>query len=125
MFTLTGNEEIAIEAIKNELNDYVLKSPKHFIRLNISIKSALERAVERKEKEETRIKYKELFENLPLSIYRTDYEGNITEFNKALLEIFGYTEEEFKKLKTKDIYTNPEDRENFIKKIEKKNIERL
>lgn len=122
MFTLTGSEEIAVEAMKNGLDDYVLKTPKHLMRLRASIRSVFEKAIEKKEKEETKIKYKELFENLPVGIYRTDYEGKIIEFNPALLEMFGYTEEEFKKLRVQDMYADPEDRENFIKKIEKSGI---
>lgn len=45
MFTGTGSEEIAVEAIKNGLNDYVLKSPKHYGRLPSRIRLALEQAL--------------------------------------------------------------------------------
>ena len=33
MFTGTGSEEIAVEAMKNGLDDYVIKSPRHLKRL--------------------------------------------------------------------------------------------
>src|SRR6476659_7204594 len=33
MFTGTGSEEIAVEAMKAGLDDYVIKSPRHFARL--------------------------------------------------------------------------------------------
>ena len=55
MFTGTGSEEIAVEAMKAGLDDYVLKSPKHYIRLPGAVKKALERAkavAERKRAEE-------------------------------------------------------------------------
>jgi len=54
MFTATGSEEIAVEAMKNGLDDYVLKSPKHFIRLPAAVRLALKRAedsIERKRAE--------------------------------------------------------------------------
>jgi len=38
MFTGTGSEEIAVEAMKAGLDDYVLKSPKHFVRLPLSVR---------------------------------------------------------------------------------------
>lgn len=41
MFTATGSEEIAVEAMKAGLSDYVLKSPKHFARLTAAVHSAL------------------------------------------------------------------------------------
>ncbi|WP_445172816.1 response regulator [Microcoleus sp.] len=31
MFTNTGNEEIAVEAMKSGLDDYIIKSPKHYV----------------------------------------------------------------------------------------------
>src|SRR5690349_2666332 len=33
MFTGTGNQEIAVEAMKEGLDDYIVKSPAHFVRL--------------------------------------------------------------------------------------------
>src|SRR5437764_7530815 len=33
MFTSTGNEEVAVEAMKAGLDDYVIKSLNHFVRL--------------------------------------------------------------------------------------------
>ncbi|MDP7423086.1 MAG: PAS domain S-box protein, partial [bacterium] len=42
MFTGSGDEEIAVEAMKSGLDDYVLKSPERFKRLAPSIKMALE-----------------------------------------------------------------------------------
>lgn len=44
MFTGTGNEEIAVEAMKEGLDDYVVKSPQHAIRLVTAVRSALEKA---------------------------------------------------------------------------------
>ncbi|GAG26521.1 unnamed protein product, partial [marine sediment metagenome] len=46
MFTATGDEEIAVEAMKNGLDDYVLKSPKHFKRLPAAVKAAIKKAQE-------------------------------------------------------------------------------
>jgi len=43
MFTATGNEEIAVDAIKKGLDDYILKSPRHFIRLPVAVLAALKK----------------------------------------------------------------------------------
>ncbi|GAO35646.1 response regulator receiver protein [Sulfuricella sp. T08] len=45
MFTGTGSEEIAVEAIKSGLDDYVLKSPQHYGRLATRVHSTLEQAL--------------------------------------------------------------------------------
>ncbi|MBD1896384.1 response regulator [Coleofasciculus sp. FACHB-129] len=44
MFTNTGSEEIAVEAMKAGLSDYVLKLPKYYNRLPAAVQLALERA---------------------------------------------------------------------------------
>jgi two-component system, cell cycle sensor histidine kinase and response regulator CckA len=48
MFTGTGTEEVAVEAMKAGLDDYVLKAPKHFGRLPATIRSLLEHAHQRR-----------------------------------------------------------------------------
>ncbi|WP_445250726.1 hypothetical protein [Microcoleus sp. OTE_8_concoct_300] len=43
MFTNTGNEEIAVEAMKSGLDDYIIKSPKHCVRLGVAVRAVLDR----------------------------------------------------------------------------------
>src|SRR5436190_18527906 len=42
MFTGSGNEEVAVEAMKAGLDDYLLKSPQHLDRLAAMVRSNLE-----------------------------------------------------------------------------------
>ena len=44
MFTNTGTEEVAVEGMKAGLDDYVIKSPRHFARLAVAVRGALGRA---------------------------------------------------------------------------------
>ncbi|MGB9429887.1 MAG: EAL domain-containing protein [Gammaproteobacteria bacterium] len=46
MFTGTGTEEVAVEAMRLGLSDYILKSPRHMQRLRRSVHAALARAGE-------------------------------------------------------------------------------
>jgi signal transduction histidine kinase/DNA-binding response OmpR family regulator len=43
MFTDSGTQEVAVEAMKLGLDDYLVKAPKHFVRLPVAIRSALNR----------------------------------------------------------------------------------
>lgn len=43
MFTNSGNEEIAVEAMKSGLDDYIIKAPNRYNRLPTAVKFALER----------------------------------------------------------------------------------
>ena len=56
MFTGTGSEEIAVEAMKRGLDDYVIKSPKHYLRLAKVVRSVWQREKEHRDKQETRKK---------------------------------------------------------------------
>lgn len=49
MFTATGTQEVAVEAMREGLSDYVIKSPQHFIRLGASLEAALSHAHARRE----------------------------------------------------------------------------
>lgn len=48
MFTGTGTEDVAVAAMKSGLDDYVVKAPRHFARLPVAVKAALERQRGRK-----------------------------------------------------------------------------
>jgi signal transduction histidine kinase len=41
MFTNTGTEEVAVEAMKSGLDDYIIKSPRHYARLPAALRAAL------------------------------------------------------------------------------------
>ncbi|HVR98808.1 MAG TPA: response regulator [Thermoanaerobaculia bacterium] len=47
MFTNTGTEEVAVEAMRAGLEDYILKAPHRYLRLPASLRLALERAAAR------------------------------------------------------------------------------
>ncbi|MBL6456249.1 response regulator [Belnapia sp. T6] len=54
MFTGTGNEEVAVRAIKEGFDDYVVKSPKQLRRLAAAARAAVTRAETRRHLEENR-----------------------------------------------------------------------
>lgn len=130
MFSGTGTEEIAVEAMKHGLDDYIIKSPKHFIRLPVAVLHALERAEQEKIKQraeqelvESEKRFRSMFENATVGMYRTTPEGKIMMVNPFLVKLLGYTSEE--ELKRRDLnddaYCEPGyERKHFIKEIEKK-----
>ncbi|GAB4370223.1 MAG: hypothetical protein Kow00121_10740 [Elainellaceae cyanobacterium] len=52
MFTSSGNEEVAVEAMKAGLDDYILKSHQHLARLPIAVRSVLQLHQERTERKQ-------------------------------------------------------------------------
>jgi PAS domain S-box-containing protein len=90
MFTGTGNEEIAVQAMKAGLDDYVLKSPRHFVRLASSVHMALERSRQRQALREAERRFQNLFDDVPVGLFRVARDGRIVDANPALMEMLGY-----------------------------------
>jgi two-component system CheB/CheR fusion protein len=47
MFTASGNEEVAVAAMKEGLDDYITKTPKHYPRIGYAVRSCLEQVSQR------------------------------------------------------------------------------
>ena len=90
MFTGTGSEEIAVEAMKGGLDDYVIKSPEHYVRLAAAVRSAWQRSQQKQALEEFKQTYYRFFERVPLGLYRQNSTGEILEANSTLTKMLGY-----------------------------------
>lgn len=117
MFTATGSEEVAAGAMKSGLDDYVVKSPKHLIRLLASVRSVLEAASQRaalRAFEKRCSSLLEMFENIPTGLYRTTPEGRILDVNAAFVQMMRLPGPEHAlAANAVDFYEDPEDRERF------------
>lgn len=90
MFTGTGSEEIAVEAMKLGLDDYVIKSPRHFSRLPAAAQNALRQARCRQEKAEAEGNFARLFETVPIGLFHMQPDGTVLQVNRAFAEMTGY-----------------------------------
>ena len=89
MFTNSGSQEIAVEAMKSGLDDYVLKSPQRLVRLAISVRRAYERAEERRKSERLELRLQSLLNQLDVGVFRSTLDGQIVEVNAAFLALLG------------------------------------
>ena len=64
--------------------------------------------------------YGSIFENSKDAVYITSKEGHFIEINKAGLELFGYSREEFQSILIQQLYNQPSDRKRFIQSVEEK-----
>jgi len=91
MFTATGTQEVAVEAMKAGLDDYVIKSPKHYVRLAVAVRSCLDRAEIRLRALRSETRLYTLLERLNVGVLRMTVEGDVVDANracKALLDRF-------------------------------------
>lgn len=91
MFTGTGSEEVAVAAMKAGLDDYVIKSPKHYVRLAAAVRSSWVRSQQQQALEEIQQSYDRFFERVPLGLYRLNPKGEIIEANSTFVKILAYS----------------------------------
>ncbi|MCI0497970.1 MAG: PAS domain S-box protein, partial [Thermoplasmata archaeon] len=114
MFTGTGSEETAVEAMKAGLDDYVLKRTTTFDRLNAAIHSALVRLQDRSDAIDTEGRYRRLFDRVPIGLYRTTPDGVFIDANPAMVEMLGYKRlEDLIATRAAQTYLDPADRAHW------------
>ncbi|MCJ7662839.1 MAG: PAS domain S-box protein, partial [Desulfobacterales bacterium] len=103
MITGTGDERVAVEAMKLGAGDYIVKDvgTKYLELLPSSIKKVLQqrRAVDEKQRAEEALreseeKYRTILKNITEGYFENDLRGNLTFFNDSLPEVYGYTRDE-------------------------------
>ncbi len=62
-------------------------------------------------------RFHSLFEQSMDAIHITAFDGSSVEVNQAWLDLFGYSRDEMSRLKAVDFYANPDDREDFLRRI--------
>ena len=126
MFTGSGSEEIAVRAMKAGLDDYVLKSPRHYVRLVAAAHMALQRARQHKALHEAERRYQILFDGAPVGLFRVDREGRILNANPALLEMLAYpNRESLLSVKAMHIFAEATERHALLSGLRRSGIVRL
>jgi len=92
MFTGTGSEEVAVEAMKAGLDDYVLKAANQYARLPGAVQRAVERKAQVRALKEAEKRYLTLFNDLPIGLCKTTPAGKILDANPAAVQMLGYAD---------------------------------
>ncbi|MGB6298134.1 MAG: response regulator, partial [Rivularia sp. (in: cyanobacteria)] len=87
MFTNSGTQEVAIEAMKAGLDDYVIKSPKHFVRLSQAVRLAWENAQIRARLNQTSLRLQFLLNQLNVGVFRATLDGELIECSDGFLHL--------------------------------------
>jgi DNA-binding response OmpR family regulator len=89
MFTASAGQEEAVAAMKEGLDDYVVKSPRHLVRLRGTIHSVLEHARSRRKAADLEVRLQNLLERLQVGVFRVTMYGRLLECNRAMLRLLG------------------------------------
>ncbi|EFH89594.1 hybrid sensor histidine kinase/response regulator [Ktedonobacter racemifer] len=123
MFTGTGSEEVAVEALRAGVNNYVLK--KHLDRLPIAVRESLEKTRLRKQYEEAISQlqlseelYREIFEQGLTGVFAVTPEGKLLTCNPAFARIFGFASvEQALEANLSTLYGEPEKYASFVQQL--------
>jgi PAS domain S-box-containing protein len=99
MFTASGSEEIAVQAMKEGLDDYIIKAEKHFARVPYAVTACLERAMQRQalgtaltSLRESEARFRHMAEAMPQILYSSDADGKVQYTNNRWREYTGFVE---------------------------------
>jgi PAS domain S-box-containing protein len=123
MFTGAGSEEVAVEAMKLGLEDYVVKHPRHFIRLPAVLRRVLEQGEKQRMAREAERQYRRLFEHLPLGLYRATPGGRLLEANPAMAQLLKVpAETNLATLDTQQVYMDPQRRAEWLAELDANDV---
>jgi PAS domain S-box-containing protein len=125
MFTGTGTEEVAVEAMKAGLDDYIIKKPTHFARLSLSVKRVLERVAERRALQAAETRYLRLFEGAPVGLYRAAPDGKLLDVNAALVQMLRFPDRlSLMRTGLSNLWVTPEARTTLLQALEREGVAR-
>jgi len=87
MFTNSGSQEVAVEAMKAGLDDYVLKSPKHFLRLRQAVSNVWKNTQIRLKAQDLECRLRFLLNELQVGVLRYTLAGQLIEVSDGLLKL--------------------------------------
>jgi two-component system, cell cycle sensor histidine kinase and response regulator CckA len=127
VMTSSDDERTAVKAMKAGALDYIIKSTETFKSMPRIIERALlewaliqDRKKAEIELRESEHRYRSLYENVTVGLYRTTPAGKILLANQALVKMLGYSsfEELTERNLTKSGFARPNQRKEFLRKIE-------
>lgn len=89
MLARAEDEGLAIEAMKQGLDDFLVKSSKSFVSLPMVVGQALERAAARQSEARLETRLQTLLDQSGVGIFRATLDGQLLEVNPAFLRLFG------------------------------------
>jgi two-component system, cell cycle sensor histidine kinase and response regulator CckA len=118
MLTSIGSPEIAVSAMKEGLDDYIVKDREQWPRLSTSVRQLLEHAARRRTVEMPQLERDRFFSLCPDPLCITDLDGRIRQINRAWTEVLGYRIADLESMTSLDL-VHPRDLERSVAEVKK------
>lgn len=89
MVTGTGGEAVAVEAMHEGVDDYLLKRGHDYARLPVAAQGAIDRTRQRRQARQAQERYRSLFQHVPVGLAVCRADGETVEANDTLLAMLG------------------------------------
>jgi PAS domain S-box-containing protein/putative nucleotidyltransferase with HDIG domain len=122
IYSGTGNDQIAAEALKAGVDDYVVKSNDRLPQLMMSARLALERTREQRAAVKAEDRFQFLFQSLPLGLLFIAARGQIMDANPRMAALLGYPDREsLLAAKSVNFFENDEAEADFHRELWNRN----
>jgi PAS domain-containing protein len=118
LLTARGSEAIAVAAMKEGLDEYLVKDRGDWRPLGVAVRQLIERVALRRTTLSPRQERDRFFSLCPDLLCITDLEGRIRQINRAWEEVLGYRIADLEPLRSLDL-VHPDDRERSANEIKK------
>jgi len=120
-----GDQDVAMAAVKSGAQDYFVKGHVDEHALPRAIRYAIERKRVEEMLRESEERFRDLFEGLPVGLYRTIPEGQIVDANPALAQVLDYpSRESLLAVNVANLYVDPEERRQQLTWLESQEVVR-
>lgn len=90
MFTGTGSEEVAVEAMKLGLDDYIIKNARHMVRLRGAVETVLRNSRARLRERELSTQIETILSQLEVGVFSCSPDGELLDASPSLLRLLDY-----------------------------------
>jgi hypothetical protein len=122
IFTASGSEEFAADAVNSGISAYIIKSEKHYGKLIPALEKAVEKYETKLKRPKSKIKrkksedlFRKAFENSSIGVCVVNSDGYFVNVNQSMTKMLGYSKEEFLTLLFSDITFEPDNPFGFEK----------
>lgn len=119
MVTGSGNEEIAVQAMKAGVYDYVQKTPRHYARLSAAVRGALRKRQHARELAAAEARYATLFDTVPVGLFRSTPQGRLLDVNPAFALLLERDREELVGTNFAQLHPNTSDFQQWREQLER------
>jgi PAS domain S-box-containing protein len=119
MVTGSGNEEIAVQAMKAGVYDYVQKTPKHYARLSAAVRGALHQRQHARELAAAEARYTTLFDTVPVGLFRSTPQGRLLDVNPAFALLLERDRDELVGSNFAQLHPHPGDLQAWREQLER------